>query len=412
MTKSLPAPVRQRRNHHNKVRTGCQACKRRRVKCDEAKPVCSRCQRYDSTCSYTVPQAWIFEPMRQICINRASYDERRAFHYFKEHTSATFAGQHDLAYRFWKSFIPQVAATEPLIFKLAVAMGSQHEAVTYGSEKADALSKHSYATVMNTLIRQLCGLSVVVSLLCCGMLMANANLCDEGPATAAIHFSLGLKILRESTAARAASLPDAMRNFIEPMFGELELVAALFATPASSVELIVLQPPSRPSIAECFEDLHVAERTLTDIFRWSLYVSVIFGKHPTELALKRAEVDELLTQWEQAVIRTNLRVANGCPDSDSKARKMLFQNKLFHTCRTAATSPVFLAASRVQVMSIDLSQPHLLSVLCMLKNDIAEAWRPLARASTPVADELDIWPRGEPVGHNGVSQIVRITVGG
>ena len=46
-----------------KVRTGCKTCKRRRVKCDEKKPICVRCDKLGLTCEgYEVPKPWLFEP--------------------------------------------------------------------------------------------------------------------------------------------------------------------------------------------------------------------------------------------------------------------------------------------------------------------------------------------------------------
>ncbi|KAF7871671.1 hypothetical protein EAF04_003778 [Stromatinia cepivora] len=43
--------IRPRRPHH-KSRTGCLQCKARKVKCDEKKPSCQKCENYGSTCSY------------------------------------------------------------------------------------------------------------------------------------------------------------------------------------------------------------------------------------------------------------------------------------------------------------------------------------------------------------------------
>lgn len=40
------------RRPHKKSRAGCITCKKRRVKCDESKPSCTRCQRYGALCSY------------------------------------------------------------------------------------------------------------------------------------------------------------------------------------------------------------------------------------------------------------------------------------------------------------------------------------------------------------------------
>ncbi|KAI1075890.1 hypothetical protein F5B20DRAFT_369264 [Whalleya microplaca] len=47
-----------RRAYHAKVRTGCITCKNRRVKCDEGKPLCSRCEKSGYQCAgYEDPSA-------------------------------------------------------------------------------------------------------------------------------------------------------------------------------------------------------------------------------------------------------------------------------------------------------------------------------------------------------------------
>ncbi|KAM5527854.1 C6 zinc finger domain protein [Fusarium oxysporum f. sp. phaseoli] len=49
--------IKKRRASRPKARTGCTACKSRRVKCDETKPICYRCQEYGAFCEYTLPQS-------------------------------------------------------------------------------------------------------------------------------------------------------------------------------------------------------------------------------------------------------------------------------------------------------------------------------------------------------------------
>ncbi|KAM0326280.1 hypothetical protein ACHAQA_006878 [Verticillium albo-atrum] len=44
------APLKKKRASRPKVRTGCLTCKIRRVKCDERKPTCARCQKADVDC--------------------------------------------------------------------------------------------------------------------------------------------------------------------------------------------------------------------------------------------------------------------------------------------------------------------------------------------------------------------------
>ncbi|KAE8143736.1 hypothetical protein BDV38DRAFT_266891 [Aspergillus pseudotamarii] len=45
-------PTKQSRKTHNKSRNGCSTCKRNRVKCDEARPLCGRCSKRQSICVY------------------------------------------------------------------------------------------------------------------------------------------------------------------------------------------------------------------------------------------------------------------------------------------------------------------------------------------------------------------------
>ncbi|KAE9366752.1 hypothetical protein N431DRAFT_429553 [Stipitochalara longipes BDJ] len=47
-----PVRVGTSRAHHQKSRTGCQRCKSRRVKCNEAKPICRNCERHGVCCTY------------------------------------------------------------------------------------------------------------------------------------------------------------------------------------------------------------------------------------------------------------------------------------------------------------------------------------------------------------------------
>ncbi|GJN69751.1 hypothetical protein PLIIFM63780_000051 [Purpureocillium lilacinum] len=46
------APHRAPKLSHKKSRYGCQRCRQRRVKCNEAKPVCDNCERHRATCFY------------------------------------------------------------------------------------------------------------------------------------------------------------------------------------------------------------------------------------------------------------------------------------------------------------------------------------------------------------------------
>ncbi|EGC48565.1 C6 zinc finger domain-containing protein [Histoplasma capsulatum var. duboisii H88] len=50
-------PVYHPRKAHRKSRTGCVNCKQRRIKCDEIKPCCRRCEIYGVDCTYSSPKS-------------------------------------------------------------------------------------------------------------------------------------------------------------------------------------------------------------------------------------------------------------------------------------------------------------------------------------------------------------------
>lgn len=51
-----------KRKFHHKLRKGCSTCKKRRVKCDEARPVCNKCLHMGITCGYVVDEEASAEP--------------------------------------------------------------------------------------------------------------------------------------------------------------------------------------------------------------------------------------------------------------------------------------------------------------------------------------------------------------
>ena len=58
----MPRLKQRIRKHHQKTRSGCQACRACRVKCSEEKPACGRCSKSGRECVYNAPKTWFFEP--------------------------------------------------------------------------------------------------------------------------------------------------------------------------------------------------------------------------------------------------------------------------------------------------------------------------------------------------------------
>lgn len=58
---TVQATNRKKKFHH-KTRSGCTTCRQRRVKCDETKPQCLKCQKVGQICrGYEPPKTWLFQ---------------------------------------------------------------------------------------------------------------------------------------------------------------------------------------------------------------------------------------------------------------------------------------------------------------------------------------------------------------
>ncbi|VUG17786.1 UPC2 [Brettanomyces bruxellensis] len=78
-TKSVKVSKRStgKRRFHRKSRKGCATCKRRRVKCDETKPVCKNCQRIGLECLYLYPYASLEEKQKAMAAKKAQEERRK-----------------------------------------------------------------------------------------------------------------------------------------------------------------------------------------------------------------------------------------------------------------------------------------------------------------------------------------------
>ncbi|KAJ9611805.1 uncharacterized protein PV06_11419 [Exophiala oligosperma] len=153
------------KRHAPKVRTGCVICKRRRIKCDEAKPQCLRCVKHGSHCYYEVPNTWVFEPKKHV----QDAPEKRT------RTSSTTGLYHELnwdilssddshflglfvrrlgrvtaeyghgRFDFWTRLVPQVASSVPAIKHILIASALSNEAwlrLTVPSSLERAIDHH------------------------------------------------------------------------------------------------------------------------------------------------------------------------------------------------------------------------------------------------------------------------------
>ncbi|PVH78069.1 hypothetical protein DL98DRAFT_656326, partial [Cadophora sp. DSE1049] len=66
MGDQVASQKRTRKSYGPKVTSGCYTCKRRRVKCDERRPDCRRCEKYGTTCEGYMPVTITTAPNRRV----------------------------------------------------------------------------------------------------------------------------------------------------------------------------------------------------------------------------------------------------------------------------------------------------------------------------------------------------------
>lgn len=133
-------PKKNERRYHNKTRSGCATCRTRRVKCDETKPQCLRCQRFGVVCdgypsskpektdqvqvltstadegssslSWAIPSKLIFE----------TDAERMYFMRYQTNVMPKFGGT--IQEKFFTSVLLRACHEEPFVADIAMAMGA------------------------------------------------------------------------------------------------------------------------------------------------------------------------------------------------------------------------------------------------------------------------------------------------
>ncbi|MCJ1403835.1 hypothetical protein MMC11_007058 [Xylographa trunciseda] len=204
-----------------KVRTGCRTCKIRHVKCDEQKPVCTRCSSTGRVCDgYGVDvsvQSGLGEDSRVVSLNQSRLSnnpsvsipgtekERRSFDFFRLQTLREL--EIALNSPDWNRLILQVSHTNPIIRNAAIALGSLGERFYINDvltpNNAAANSCHVYAQLQYQ--KALQGLrdhlynkgehTVCLALISCFMFVVFEFM--QGNEVAALtHLRSGLKILR------------------------------------------------------------------------------------------------------------------------------------------------------------------------------------------------------------------------
>ncbi|OLN80978.1 Transcriptional regulatory protein moc3-like protein 12 [Colletotrichum chlorophyti] len=242
------------RSGTSRVKTGCTTCKIRRVKCDEARPFCTRCLSTGRKCDgYVAPPtinySWaqllracppqnVHSAIAQPNIDGAAAAAERAMNFYQRVAGPAFAGS--LNKYFWNSVVLQVSNQEPVASHAVLALSSLYESYCKGEEKKRGNSfavwhyNHAIKLLRTTTDRALI-LFVCVLFICIELLRNNHQ-------DAIAHCRHGINILNE-----VHTESDFLRNHVTPAIRYLSIVPYHYGADPNSFPILGKPLPSSTS---------------------------------------------------------------------------------------------------------------------------------------------------------------------
>lgn len=264
----------------SKVKTGCETCKKRRIKCDEGKPTCVNCNRSGRRCEgyqSATPNFYWFEHdgkgtknngvssvVRSVDLKYGAEGDKALLDLFLNKTAVELV-KFSNPY-FWYTLVPQASWSHDGIRQAVVAVGlacSESE-----DPEKHAVSKRTQSFYhYNAAIRSLTTTNGKttppdIMLICCVLFWLFENLKNR-PCIAMTHLKAAVNMLNERPRL-PADREDLMSTYIEPLLQEGMLFAATvlptggrkrYLAPvtrsAFTSTIAELQPSSSP------KDLHI-----------------------------------------------------------------------------------------------------------------------------------------------------------
>lgn len=318
-----------------RVKTGCGICRKRHVKCDEARPFCTRCVRAGWTCdgypqqeaagrdsNKLVSRQVATVPGKLASLNISSYSlpfripgsqkDRQVLHYFCAQGSSDISGV--LNSNFWSHTILQNSYHEPAVRQALVALSSLHlDFTTSDSRRTQAAAVgplHQHGKALRMLNRRLMAggsEAIKAALLCCVLFFCFES--SSGNTAAALqHLNQGLGIL-SSDLMKNTTVEDI--DSITNMFVRLDLQATMFDDQrlpflelVSAEERLVgiIKDPDVP-----FKSLEEAQKSLDRLQNWLMHIVIRNSRYsekpeepiPLDIRLEREVLLQDYDRWPQ-----------------------------------------------------------------------------------------------------------------
>lgn len=264
----------------SKVKTGCETCKKRRIKCDEGKPTCVNCNRGGRRCEgyqSATPNFYWFEHdgkgtknngvssvARSVDLKYGAEGDKALLDLFLNKTAVELV-KFSNPY-FWYTLVPQASWSHDGIRQAVAAVGLAYSESENPEKQAVSKRTQSFHHY-NAAIRSLTATTGKttppdIMLICCVLFWLFENLKNR-PRIAMTHLKAAVNMLNERPRL-PADREDLMSTYIEPLLQEGMMFAATIlptgglkrqeASPTLSAftsALAKLQPSDSP------KDLHV-----------------------------------------------------------------------------------------------------------------------------------------------------------
>ncbi|KAH7184779.1 uncharacterized protein B0J16DRAFT_340450 [Fusarium flagelliforme] len=232
-------------------RTGCQTCRKRRIKCDETRPSCTKCVQagwkcdgYPSEIAVQVKlssRSVSLQPSAKPLLSIKSYSipfkvpgsqrDRQLLHYFCVQGSSDISGF--IASDFWSRVVLQESHQDSAVRQALVAMSSLHlDYVTSDSAEGQTASVETlthYGKAIRTIRKRLSQTTsdtTKVALVCCIIFYC----CESalgGWDAALQHLSNGLELLKSYSRSASSGTDEGIEE-LKAVFERLDMQASFF----------------------------------------------------------------------------------------------------------------------------------------------------------------------------------------
>ncbi|KAL3480551.1 hypothetical protein BJX99DRAFT_18538 [Aspergillus californicus] len=205
------------RTYGSRVRTGCLTCRRRRVKCDEAKPHCKRCTVSNRPCEGYATQSKAPSNLRMVIYTPSGLTfstteaERHSLDFFLAQSKDCFPSDFSEA-------VLQAARTDQVFAYATVALGAAQRLYEYECDRdtdgrLGNLAMQQYGKALHLLQSSIKTRSIETFLMC-AVLFTSFESLRGFRKSAAIHIRSGLNLLRQSPPARWSRVSHMTMTYI------------------------------------------------------------------------------------------------------------------------------------------------------------------------------------------------------